>query len=446
MRKTFSAFILAAWAVLSGPAAAAPQETAPPPSSFPFSFELYRLRNGLRVVLAEDPSLPLVTVAVGYAAGSMRERPGQEGLAFLVENLMFQGSENVPPLQHVMFVQKVGGELNAVTAPDKTLFYQTLPSNQLALALWLESDRMRSLDVNPAAIARTRAELLDEHRARAAADPYYAMFAQFDALLFPDPVYGHPLVGEGLEALKDADVLEFHRTFYVPNNAVLCIAGNIDSGRARDLVARYFETIPPGPDVAGVTRPEFRRENDAVVRTVRVPGGNTGFHMGFRFSPLQPGDSECLRVLEYLLLVGETSRLRSRLLRRDLTARYLSGGLDERPGVGTLKVFAFCTNAVLVARAEKAVLGEIDRLKTNAVSPDELAKVRRRFKKDFLDRVSTNLGKARFLVDALLAGRDPEAIRGDLDRVLTVSSQNLTSFAAKYFIPQNRVVLEFGPQ
>lgn len=446
MRKMFSAFILAAWAILSGPAAAAPQETAPPPSSFPFSFELYRLRNGLRVVLAEDPSLPLVTVAVGYAAGSMRERPGQEGLAFLVENLMFQGSENVPPLQHVMFVQKVGGELNAVTAPDKTLFYQTLPSNQLALALWLESDRMRSLDVNPAAIARTRAELLDEHRARAAADPYYAMFAQFDALLFPDPVYGHPLVGEGLEALKDEDVLEFHRTFYVPNNAVLCIAGNIDAGRARDLVARYFETIPPGPDVAGVTRPEFRRENDAVERTVRVPGGNTGFHMGFRFSPLQPGDSECLRVLEYLLLVGETSRLRSRLLRRDLTARYLSGGLDERPGVGTLKVFAFCTNAVLVARAEKAVLGEIDRLKTNAVSPDELAMVRRRFKKDFLDRVSTNLGKARFLVEALLAGRDPDAIRGDLDRVLTVSAQNLTSFAAKYFIPQNRVVLEFGPQ
>ncbi len=446
MRKTFSAIILAAWTVLSGPAAAAPQEAASPAAGLPFSFELYRLRNGLRVVLAEDPSLPLVTVAVGYAAGSMRERPGQEGLALLVENLMFQGSENVPPLQHVMFVQKVGGELNAVTAPDKTLFYQTLPSNQLALALWLESDRMRSLDVNPAAIARTRADLLDEHRSRAAADPYYAMFAQFDALLFPDPVYGHPLVGEGLAGLKDADVLEFHRTFYVPNNAVLCIAGNFDPGRARELVARYFETIPPGPDVAVVTRPEFRRENDAVVRFVPVPGGNTGFHMGFRFSPLQPGDSECLRVLEYLFLVGETSRLRSRLLRRDLTARYLTGGLDERPGVGTLKVFAFCTNAILVARAEKAVLGEMDRLRTNAVSPDELAKVRRRFKKDFLDRVSTNLGKARFLVDAFLAGRDPEAVRADLDRVLTVSSQNLTSFAAKYFIPQNRVVLEFGPQ
>lgn len=445
MRKTVPAFILAAWAVLPLLTAAASQEAAVT-ASFPFAFEQYRLRNGLRVVLAEDPELPLVTVAVGYGAGSLREKPGQEGLAFLLENLMFQGSENVPPLQHVVFVQKVGGELNATTAPDKTLFYETLPSNQLALALWLESDRMKSLAIDAAAIERTRAELLGEHRARSAADPYYAMFAQFDSLLFPDPLYGHPLVGEGLAGLKEAEILEFHRTYYVPNNAVLCIVGHIDPGRARELVARYFETIPPGPDVPGVPRAEFRRENDALVRSARLPGGSTGFHMGFRFSPLQPGDSECLRVLEYLLLVGETSRLRSRLLRRDLTARYLTGSLDERPGVGTLKIFAFCTNAILVARAEKAILAEIDRLKTNPVSPDEMAKVRHRFKKDYLDRLSTNMGKARFLIDAVLAGRDVQAIRGDLDRVLSVSPQNLTSFSAKYFIPQNRVVLEFGPQ
>jgi zinc protease len=445
MRKTVPAFVLAAWVALSGPAFAAAQEEAAP-SSFPFAFEQYRLRNGLRVVLAEDPGLPLVTVAVGYAAGSLREKPGQEGLALLLENLMFQGSENVPPLQHVMFVQKVGGELNATTAPDKTLFYETLPSNQLALALWLESDRMRSLIIDPAAIERTRSELLGEHRARAADDPYYAMFAEFDTLLFPDPLYGHPLVGEGLADLKEAEILEFHRTYYVPNNAVLCIAGNIDPARARELVARYFETIPPGAEVPWVSRAEFRRENDALVRFARVPGGSAGFHMGFRFSPLQPGDSECLRVLEYLLFVGETSRLRNRLLRRDLTARYLTGGLDERPGVGTLKVFAFCTNAILVARAEKAILAEIDRLKTNPVSPDEMAKVRRRFKKDYLDRLSTSMGKARFLIDAVLAGREADAIRGDLGRILTVSPQNLTSFSAKYFIPQNRVVLEFGPQ
>jgi len=444
MRKTAQTFILAALIAFPGLMSAEAQEAASAP--LPFAFQTYRLRNGLRIVLAEDPRLPLVTVAVGYAAGSLREKPGQEGLAYLLENLMFQGSENVAPLQHLTYIQKVGGELNATTTPDKALFYETLPSNQLPLALWLESDRMKSLVITPAAIERTRSELIEEYKARSAADPYYATFSQFDMLLFPDPLYGHPLIDAGLAGVGEADVLEFHRTYYVPNNAVLCIVGNIDPGHARELVARYFETIPSGPDVPSVPPSQFRRESDAIVRFARIPGGNAGFHMGFRFSPLQPGDSECLRLLEYLLLDGETSRLRNRLLRRDLTARYLTGGLDERPGVGTLKIFAFCTNAILIARSEKAVLSEIDKLKTNTVSQDDIAKARRRFKEDYCDRLSTSMGKARFLVDAVLAGRDQEAIRQDLSRVLSVSPQNLLSFAAKYFIPQNRVVLEFGPQ
>ncbi|HOW85423.1 MAG TPA: pitrilysin family protein [Candidatus Aminicenantes bacterium] len=445
MNRKARILVLAALIALPRPAAADAQ-AADAVTSFPFAFQDYRLRNGLRVVLAEDARLPLVTVAVGYAAGSLREKQGQEGLAYLLENLMFQGSENVPPLQHITFVQKVGGELNAVTTPDKALFYETLPSNQLPLALWLESDRMKSLVITPAAIERTRQDIIDENRARSAADLYYATFAQLDMLLFPDPVYGHPLVGEGLAALTETDVQEFHRTFYVPNNAVLCIVGNIEAARTRELVARYFETIPPGPEIPPLPLASFRRENDAVVRFARIPDGNSGFHMGFRFAPLQPGDSECLRLLEYVLLEGETSRLRNRLLRRDLTARYLTGGLDERPGVAALKLFAFCTNAILVARAEKAILAEIDRLKTNAASAEELAKARRRFKKDYYDRLSTSMGKARFLVDAVIAGRDQEAIRRDLDRVLSVSPQNLSSFAAKYFVPQNRVVLEFGPK
>ncbi|MCK7514327.1 MAG: insulinase family protein [Desulfobacterales bacterium] len=126
-------------------------------------------------------------------------RPGQEGLAYLLENLMFQGSENISPLQHIAFVQKVGGELNATTTPDKALFYETLPSNQLALALWLESDRMKSLAITPAAIERTRSELVSRTPGPAGVRPLsLGRFAQFDTLLFPDDLYGHPLIGDGL--------------------------------------------------------------------------------------------------------------------------------------------------------------------------------------------------------------------------------------------------------
>ncbi|MCX6571192.1 MAG: pitrilysin family protein [Candidatus Aminicenantes bacterium] len=413
-----------------------------------FEFQEHRLRNGLRVILSVDSSLPLVTVAVAYGAGTIREQPGQEGLAYLLENLMFQGSENVCPLQHVGFVQRVGGDLNATTTPDRALFYQTLPSNYLALALWLESDRMKSLAITPAAIEKTRADLLNEHQDRLASDPYLESFALFDSLLFPDFPYGHTLIGTGLEmrGFTEADVLTFHRTYYVPDNAVLCIVGNIDIAGTRELVAKYFDSIPPGMNIPAPPRPVFKKENDAVVRIAGIPAAGAGFHMGFRFSPLQAGDMYSLRILEYLLLKGETSRIRNRLLRRDLTARYLSGALEERLSVSALKIFCLNTNAVMAARSQKAILSEIDKLRTNPVSQDELNKAKRRFKVDYLNRLSTRLGRALFLVDAALAGTGLDSLDGELDKYLRVSPPALTALVNKYFIPQNRVVLEIGLQ
>lgn len=427
----------------SFPAAPA-QETAP--NTLGFEFQEHRLRNGLRVILSVDGKLPLVTVAVAYGAGTMREKPGQEGLAYLLENLMFQGSENVSPLQHIGFVQKVGGDLNATTTPDRALFYQTLPSNYLALALWLESDRMKSLAITPAAIEKTRADLLKEHQDRLASDPYLESFALFDSLLYPDFPYGHPLIGAGMEmrGLTESDVLTFHRTYYVPDNAVLCIVGNIDIARTRELVARYFDSIPPGMNIPAPPLPVFKKENDAVVRFAGISAASAGFHMGFRFYPLQAGDVYSLRILEYLLLEGETSRLRNRLLRRGLTARYLSGALEERLSVSALKVFCLNTNAVMAERSQKAILSEIDKLRTNPVSPDEMAKAKRLFKMDYLRGRSTNLGRALFLVDAVFSGKPMNALGGELDNYLRVNPPALTAFVNKYFIPQNRVVLEIG--
>ncbi len=417
-------------------------------TSLGFTAEEFRLRNGLRVVLSVDTRLPLVTVAVGYGAGTIRERPGQEGLAYLLENLMFQGSENVGPLQHVKFVQKVGGELNATTTVDKALYYQTLPSSSLPLALWLESDRMKSLSVTGAAIQRTRDELVQEHRARLADDPYLPSFSEFDALLFPDYAYGHPLIGTGDEmlALAEDDIESFRRAYYVPNNAVLAIVGNIDPVRTRELVGRYFDSIPPGPDVPAPALPDFKRASEAQVRFLPIAGPAAGFHMGFRFHPLQPGELDALRILEYLLFVGETSRVRHRLLRRDRTSHHLNVVLEERLKVAALKVFSLNTNADLVARAERALLSEIDKLRTNTVSEDEIEKARRRFELDYLDRLSTLRGRALFLINAAFAGKPLPALGEDLENALRVEPSAILAFVARYFTPQNRVVLEFGPR
>jgi len=447
MRTAARTLIALGLLALFGPSAAG-QTDAVEPIVLPFAWQEFGLRNGLRVVLIPDDRLPLVTVAVAYKAGTLYEKPGQEGLAYLLENLMFQGSENVGPLQHVAYIQKVGGELNATTTPDRALFYETLPSNQLALALWLESDRMKSLALTTAAILRTRGDLVEEHRARQAADPYFGTFAQFDQLLFPDPIYGRPLIGDGLQmdALSEAEILEFHRTHYVPNNALLCIAGNLDPARTRELVSRYFDSIPPGLDVPLPGRPQFKRENDAVVRAVKIPSESAGFHMGFRFFPLQPGEADFVRLLAYILFEGETARLRDRLLRRDLIARYLSGSVDERLSAITLKIFCLATNDIMIARSEKAILSDIDRIKTNAVSADEIGRARRRYKRDILEGLSTNFGRARFLSDAWTSGRGFEKLEAGINGVLAITPQALSAFAVRFFVPQNRVVLEFGPQ
>ncbi len=425
----------------------APAQDGPAPR-WSLPVQEYRLRNGLRVILSEDDSFPLVTVAIAYSAGTARERPGQEGLAYLIENLMFQGSENVGPLQHVGYVQKVGGELNATTQFDKTLYYQTLPSNQLALALWLESDRMRSANVTPSSIERQRADILEEHWSRLARDPYLESFSVFDALLFPDPRYGRSVIGDGAELARiaHADVSEFYQTFYVPNNAVLCIVGNIQPAKARELVARFFESLPPGQGIPPPPPPQFEQEGETAAAMPGVPIPNSGFHLGYRFYPLQTGDAHSLRILEYVLLRGKTSRLRARLLDNDRTAYHLSGGLEERGRVLGLKIFCLTNNAIMSDRSQRAILSEIEKVRLGQVSDDELAKAKRLFKMDYLRRLGTGQGRAILLIEAAFSNRPVDSLADELDRHLRVSSSSLANLVARYFLPSHRAVLRLGPR
>jgi len=442
MKNTALAILVSAALLLS--AAPGPPGQDVRTGGLGFGFQVYRLKNGLRVILSEERSLPLVSVVVAYGAGTIREEPGQEGLAYLLENLMFQGSENVSPLQHVAFIQKVGGELNATTTLEKSLFYETLPSNYLALALWLESDRMKSLAITAAAIEKTRSAILQEHQARLVSDPYLASFARFDELIYPDFRYGHPLLGSGAEILElsEGSVRAFHRKYYVPNNAVLCIVGHIDIAKTKELVARYFDSIAPDYSIPMPPPPEFHQDDEVVQSLPSIQAASTGFHLGYRFYPLQTGDASALRILEYLLFKGETSRLRNRLLRRDRTAHYFNAALEDRRGVLALKMFCLNNNAVMVQRAQKAIASEFERLRMNPVSAEELSKAKHQFKMDYLRRLSTRLGRALFLVDAAFSGKPMEPIDAELEACLRVSPTSLTSLVGRHVIPRNKVVLE----
>lgn len=441
MSKLTTSFMTAALLFSFGPPCARPQEAVSPGWKFPV--EEYRLRNGLRVVLSEDGSFPLVSVAVVYGAGSIREQRGQIGLALLMENLMFQGSENVSPLQHVNFVQRTGGVLNANTTLDKAAYYETLPSNQLALALWLESDRMRSLQIIPGAIERKKEELLDEYRRRLATEPYMESYAVFDTFLYPDFPHGHPLIGTGedLKKLTEADVKAFYASYYLPGNAVLSIVGDIQIARTKELVARYFDSVPAGNLVPSPPLPQFEQDREVVRSLKEMLFPTPGFHLGYRLSPLQTGDIYTLRILEYVLFRGRTSRVGTRILKKDLTAYYMNAELEERPGGPALKIFALNNNEVMAERCQKAIVSEIDKLKVGVVSEDELDKAKNLFKLDYLRRLASRVDRALYLAEAAFEDVPVQALASQLEQHMRVNPQAMNSLVNRLFVPRNKVVL-----
>lgn len=423
-------------------ASGAPTSQVLPKEAPSFPVEYFQLRNGLDVILAEDDSLPLVSVVVAYRVGSIHDSPGKSGLAYLMGNLMFQGSENISPMQHIHFIEKIGGEFNALTAYDRTLFFQTAPSQHLALLLWLESDRMMSLSLSPAAVERSREALIEENRQRLAGDPHLSGAQVFDRILYGDFARSHPLSGthEDLTRLSYQDVLAFHRDFYVPNNAVICISGDFRTSKVRDMVARYFETIPRGLRSPSPPPPPY--ETAAVTQTLSDTLMQTpGLHMGFRFSALQPGDIQTLGIIDYILLQGRGARLFRRLIRRDRLALYLSGGLEERAGVPAYRIFAMVNNDLMAERSQKTIVAELNRLKTNLVSETELQRAKNMFRAEYLRRTSTSLDKAIFLVEHYLERGGLASPADDLDKYMRVTPSMIISASNRHFLAEKTVFL-----
>jgi zinc protease len=426
-------------------ASAAGQAAAPRPEGPGFPMVQYALKNGLRVILAEDDSMPVVSVVVAYGAGPVREPSGKSGLAYLMENMMFQGSENVSAMQHVNYILRVGGEFNANTGFDKTYFYETVPSNQLALVLWLESDRMASLSINPANFERAKETLSAEHRQRRTTEPYLDSLFRFDRMVFPDYAYGHPVIGteEDLRTITEEDVRGFYSTYYVPNNAVLCVSGALDVAKTRELIARYFETIPAGKEIAAPAppNPEFPAGGeDVVIRDALVP--SSVLHYAYRISRIQPAEHYGLKLLDILMFRGKSSRLYKRLIKKDRIAMYLSGGIEEKGGLAAFKIFVISNNPVTLDLCRKAIASEIIKLKTSLVSETELAKAKALLKLEYLGRFSTSLTKALFICETRLDGKDPGNMPEEFDRYLRITPISLIGTINRIFRPENALALE----
>jgi len=408
----------------------------------PFPITQFTLDNGLQVILSEDYSLPLVSVVITYKVGAINEEAGKTGLAYLLENLMFQGSENIGRMQHISFIRRIGGTLNAATMEDKTIFYQTVPSNQLALVLWLESDRMKSLEINASNIQRTKIDLIEEIRHRKTTDPYLESSLLFDQYLFPDFAHSHPIFGqeEDLRELTVAEVKNFYSKFYCPNNAVLAICGHIDKRKTIELVRKYFGTIPKGEKVTPLP-PVQLPEKEAIDRTYRDPIATLpAFYLGYRIAPAKSPDFYPLKIAEYILLRGKTSRLHQRLIKKGIAFR-LEGGIEEKKGLAGFKVFVVSTNEIMKERSTKEVLTEITRLKTGLISEKEFGKAKNLFRIDYVHQYASCADRAIFLAENQLAQNALEKLGEELDKYLSVSTLQIASVMNKYFTP-GRIFLD----
>ncbi len=432
-----SCLFLAAFSLAAGQAPVAAQS-----GQSPIPTTHYKLKNGLQVILAEDYSLPVVSVAVTYRVGSADDPAGKAGLAYLLENLMFLGSANVSEMQHVGLINRVGGELSARVNEDRTMFYQTVPSNHLALTLWLESDRMRSLQITRAKVESSRGALVEEFSRRSQQDPYANATLAFDRLLYPDEALGHPAFGlaSDLKDIAEEDVRAFYSTFYVPNNAILCVCGNIDKVRARELIARYFETIPRGRDIPAVPPVEnyTRLSLSETYHEGRAPV--PGFWMGFRLPVTDPQDLYALTILDYILFHGQSSRLYKRLWQKERLVLTMRGGLERRRGLLSYRLFMTATNDILLDRTIKAIFAELQKIKSSFVGESELLRAKNVFQADYFGRSATTLDKAVFLSESSLDLKNFDDLSGELGKYLAVTPQLLVGLANRFFTRENAIL------
>jgi zinc protease len=417
----------------------------------PINVRTHTLANGLRVVLSPERSSPTVAIAVYYDVGSRDEERGLSGFAHLFEHMMFEGSENAPKGTFDRLMDQSGNpDANGTTSEDRTNYYETLPSNALAVGLWLEADRMRALSVTPESFENQREVVLEERRQSYEDQPYGLAMLRRDALAFGEYYpYAHTAIGEpeDLRRATFAQVVAFHRRYYVPNNAVLSIAGDLDEASTLAMVNRYFAVIPraPAPDrpVFGPPAPIDRPINETMVDPLAP---RPGFWVVYRTPARRHADAYALELLATILGQGESSRLYRSLVRERELCNSVEVGAELRRGAGLFTVWSVVADRKTNAEALAALDQNIARVVADGVTADELDSAKIRTRSSYLFGLESNAARARALAEHWMYDGDPSLLRTELDRYLAVTREDVQRVARQYLDAQRRVVLEVQPR
>jgi len=409
---------------------------------------LKTLDNGLTVVLSEDHSTPIVHLQLWYHVGSKNERPGRTGFAHLFEHMMFKGSKNVRPEQHLTLISRVGGEGNAYTTEDTTVFFETVPAQYLPLVLWLEADRMATLRIDEAVFQAEREVVKEERRWRYESEPFGLLSEIIYDKAFAVHPYKHTPIGTmaDLEAAAIADVRDFYETYYVPENATLTLVGDFDSDETFQLVERYLGRVPKARrrvprDIPGepVKRAERRI---SLEQDWPLPAVVVAYHITYDGHP----DSYPLHIVSKILSDGNSARIHRRLVYEDRLAvsAFGQGNILEDPNL--FYAVAIVQPGRTPEESAAALLEEFERLKTSPVTDRELQRAKNQFARDYIIQRMSVEQKAAHLAHAAVIHGDITTTDGEFDIFMNTGKEDVQRVARTYFTPENRMVLTILPR
>jgi predicted Zn-dependent peptidase len=407
-----------------------------------------RLKNGLRVILAEDHSAPTYSISVTYNVGSRDERKGRTGFAHLFEHMMFQGSENVGKGEHFLLVFNNGGNMNGTTNADRTNYFQTLPANQLDLGLFLEADRMKSLVINRANLDNQREAVKEEKRLSSDNQPYGKTIETMLDTAYDNFAYKHSTIGsmDDLNAATVEDVAEFFRIYYAPNNATLVLVGDFLSAVALQKIEKYFGSIPaqPAPPVPDVTEPAQKGErrksiDDSFAQLPRID-------IAHKIPPSNTPDFYAMDMLLDILGSGQSSRLYQKIVKdKQAALQCIATPLGFR-GPSLALLIAIVPPNKDLAEVEKLIYEEIERVKNEPVEDWEIEKTMIQNRRQIVQSMQSTLTRANLLGQFAVYYDDPGLFNNIESRYKDITKADLQRVARAYLNAENRTVIITNPK
>lgn len=409
-------------------------------------FEEYDLDNGLHVILHQDNSTPIVNTSVLYHVGSKNEPKGRTGFAHFFEHLMFEGSPNIPRGEFFKIIESAGGQLNANTSNDRTFYYETLPSHQLELGLYMESERMLHATIDSTGVATQKEVVKEEKRLRVDNQPYGSILQETFSRVFEGTAYEWTPIGsfEDIDAATNEDFKDFFETFYVPNNATLAIAGDIDIEQTKKLVQKYFGEIPKG--TKDIPRPkvemkELGKVEAEVFDNIQLPAVIQAYQMAEQGSE----DYYAMQMLTTLLSGGQSSRFQKELVDNQQLAVAAGSFPLALEDAGVFISFGIMNMGKTPEELQEAMDMEIERVKNEPIDDKEFQKLRNQIENSFVSSNGTVAGIAQSLANYHVYFGDADLVNSEIERYMAVTKEDLQRVAKKYLDPNNRVQLRYLP-